>query len=105
MGYKYMKTRRINTLEVAKERNDLIDFLNDKEVKIVKSWTGDIIVIQKIGNVTDAINSQTGYSSIGFSWVEQGDINEVGLYENKILRAIDVVPPFIINDGGIIPED
>lgn len=105
MGYNYMKTRKMNTLNIARERNDLIEFLNDNEVKIVKAWTGDIIVIQKIGDVTDSINSQTGYSSIGFSWVQQGDINEVELYENKILRAIDVVPPFIINDGGTIPED
>jgi hypothetical protein len=105
MGYNYMKTRRMNTLDIARERNDLIEFLNDNEVKIVKAWTGDIIVIQKIGDVTDAINSQTGYSSIGFSWVQQGDIDEVGLYQNKILRAIDVVPPFIEKSGGLPEEE
>ena len=105
MGYLYPKTRRLNPMDVAKERNEMIDFLNNNEVKIVKSWTGDIIIIQKIGDVTRAINSQTGYSSIGFSWVEQGHINDVELYENEVLQAIEGQPQFIVESGGEEEEE
>lgn len=96
MGYSYMSTRKLNTKDIALMRNDVVDFLNNGNVKVVKAWTGDIIVIQKIGDVTRAINSQTGYSSIGFSWVEQGHIDDVDLYENYTLQAISSTPDFIV---------
>jgi hypothetical protein len=106
MGYKYMSTRQLNTKDIAKMRNDVIDFLNDGETKIVKAWTGDIVVIEKIGDVTRNINSQTGYSSIGFSWVEQGHIDDPEIYERGLLQAIDHVPDFMTQAGYIEdPED
>lgn len=95
MGYKYMQTRKLNVSDISSERNDLVDFLNNDNIKVVKNWTGDVVVVSKVGDVTRTINSQTGYSSIGFSWVEQGHINDLNLYENKILQAIDTVPDFI----------
>lgn len=97
MGYKYMKTRKFDTFDIAKMRNDIIDFLNDGEIKVIKDWTGNIAVIQKIGEVTRAMNAQTGYSSVGFTWVEQGQINDKTLYEEGKLRAIDHLPEFIVN--------
>ena len=97
MGYKYMKTRKFNTEDIAKMRNDLVNFLNDGEIKVVKDWTGNIAIVQKIGEVTRGLNAQTGYSTIGFTWVEQGQVNDKTLYEEGKLRAIDHVPQFIIN--------
>jgi hypothetical protein len=97
MGYKYMKTRKFDTEDISKMRNDLVNFLNDGEIKVVKDWTGNIAIVQKIGEVTRGLNAQTGYSTIGFTWVEQGQVNDKTLYEEGKLRAIDHVPQFIIN--------
>jgi hypothetical protein len=97
MGYKYMKTRKFDTEDIAKMRNDLVNFLNDGEIKVVKDWTGNIAIVQKIGEVTRGLNAQTGYSTIGFTWVEQGQVNDKTLYEEGKLRAIDHIPQFIIN--------
>ena len=97
MGYKYMKTRKLDKKDILEMRNDIVDFFNDGEIKVVKDWTGNVIVIQKIGDVTRSIDSQTGYSSIGFSWVEQGKIRDQNLYgkDGNKLWAIETLPPFI----------
>jgi hypothetical protein len=96
MGYKYLNTRKFDTIDIAKMRNDVIDFLNNGLTKVVKDWTGNIAVINKIGDVTRGLNAQTGYSTIGFTWVEQGVANDPKLYKDKELQAIDHIPEFIV---------
>jgi len=95
MGYKYFKTRQLDPVDIRNMRNDVCDFLNNGNIKIMKGWSGDIIVLQKIGDITRSVNSATGYSSLGFQWVEQGKHMDADLYSDGRLQAMDFVPPSI----------
>lgn len=73
----FYKTNQIDRVEIVKERNTIINFLNNKKPKILKDHNGNCWLICIIGKPSTNYNNNYGMGTIkiGAEWVEIGDYN------------------------------
>lgn len=91
LGYKFEKTRNIDRLDVVTQTNDLIDFLNSGEAKVITDWNGNIELVRVDANPTISYNSSygNGVDTVSFNWTEQGKYDEQeDLYYNGLVDTI-----------------
>jgi hypothetical protein len=91
LGYKFEKSRTVDRLDVVTQTNDLIDFLNNGEAKIITDWNGGIELVRVDANPTIAYNSSygNGVDTVSFGWTEQGQYDEQdSLYGNGLVDTI-----------------
>ena len=73
----YLENHKLDTLNMVKERKDLLDFLTNKKAKILKDWNGNIwlMIITNNPSVAFERNSSMGIADVSASWIEIGDYN------------------------------
>lgn len=73
----FYQTNEIDRVQIVKERNTIINFLNNKKPKILKDHNGNCWLICIIGKPSTNYNNNYGMGTIkvGAEWVEIGDYN------------------------------
>ena len=74
-------------------KNLIYDFLTDKQPKILKDHSGNLLIINITDNITEEDRQYSYYNSDGFyympstfNWVECGDAYSIGdLYDNNLI--------------------
>ena len=69
---------------MVNERKQLLDFLTNKNAKILKDWNGNIWLIVIVNNPSVSFQQNTSMrlADVSASWVEIGDYNsQKDLYE------------------------
>ena len=87
-GYDFIKTRRIDRQDVVTMVNDLCEFFNNNEVKVLKDWNGMIRLVRFTGSPQVSYNNSygNGVAYVTANWVEQGDYNnQEDLYNNGLV--------------------
>lgn len=71
-----------------KYRNQIDEYLTDGNPKILKSFEGDIYMINIVGAPTRTYNDHYQYITHKFDWVETGDPNSIAdLYDNGFINT------------------
>ena len=87
LGYNFEKTRRIDRRDVVKQTNDLMQFLTNGKSKFLIDWNGNAIICKTFASpsASFANNFGNGFTTVSFSWVEQGKYySEEDIYENGL---------------------
>ena len=73
----FLENHDFNALSMVNERKQLLDFLTNKNAKILKDWNGNIwlIVIVNSPSVSFQRNTSMRLADVSASWVEIGDYN------------------------------
>ena len=80
----FLENHNFDNLAMVKERKELLDFLTNKNAKILKDWNGNIwlIIITNSPSVTFQRNTSMALADVSASWTEIGDYNNQNdLYE------------------------
>lgn len=80
----YLTNKDLDKISMVKERKDLLDFLTNKQPKILKDWNGNIwlMVITGNPNVSFQRDSAMKIADVSANWTEIGDYNnQKDLYE------------------------
>lgn len=88
LGYHFEDTKRIDRNDIVQQTNDICEYMNDMNAKVIKDWNGQIHVIRFTGSPTIAYNNMYGNSvaQVTANWVEQGQFdNQNDLYENGLV--------------------
>lgn len=77
LGYDFISTRAINRNSVVEQTNDIMEFLNNGNPKVVKDWNGNIwlVIVTDNPSVSYDSNYGMGTATLSFNWVEQGEVN------------------------------
>ena len=87
LGYNFEKTRRIDRRDAMKQANDLMQFLTNGKSKFLIDWNGNAIICKTFASpsASFANNFGNGFTTVSFSWVEQGKYySEEDIYENGL---------------------
>ena len=80
----YLTNKDLDKLSMVQERKDLLDFLTNKQPKILKDWNGNIwlMIITGNPNVSFQRSSAMKIADVSADWTEIGDYNsQKDLYE------------------------
>lgn len=91
LGYNFEQTRSINRVDIVKQTQDFIDFLNDGSAKIITDWNGNIKMVRINPSPTITYNSSygNGITQVTFNWTEQGQYdNQSDLYYNDFVDVL-----------------
>ena len=80
----FLENHNFNALDMVNERKELLDFLTNKNAKILKDWNGNIWLIIIVNNPSISFQTNTSMklADVSASWVEIGDYNsQKDLYE------------------------
>ena len=80
----YLNNKDLDKLSMVQERKDLLDFLTNKQPKILKDWNGNIwlMIITGNPNVSFQRSSAMKIADVSADWTEIGDYNsQKDLYE------------------------
>lgn len=80
----YLTNKDLDKLSMVQERKDLLDFLTNKQPKILKDWNGNIwlMIITGNPNVSFKRDSAMKIADVSANWTEIGDYNsQKDLYE------------------------
>lgn len=80
----YLTNKDLDKLSMVQERKDLLDFLTNKQPKILKDWNGNIwlMIITGNPNVSFQRGSAMKIADVSADWTEIGDYNsQKDLYE------------------------
>lgn len=83
LGYSFEETRQVLRKSVVSQTDDLINFLTNKNTKIIKDWNGNIYMGTVVEDVTPTVNLVNGYNNISFEFVEQGKYNNQSDYDRS----------------------
>lgn len=77
----FMQNRTFNQSmrnAIVKQKDVVLNFLNNKQAKVLKDWNGNSWLIYITGNpsVTFANGSGMGWLNVSADWVEIGDVND-----------------------------
>ena len=77
MGYNFEKTRILDRVDVAKQTQDFVEFLNNGRSKIIYDWNGNCWLTRVVSSPSKSYIMQTtnGINTVAFNWVEQGKYN------------------------------
>lgn len=90
-GYDFEDTRIIDRKNVVKQVNEFIDFLTNKEAKVITDWNGNIFIVKIINNpsISYLSNMTNGAVTVNFEWIEQGKYNNyMDLYNNNLINIL-----------------
>ena len=78
MGKDFEKMHIISRESMRSQAEEILDFLTNKKVKIIKDWNGNIFVFRVSSSPTIEYDSSygNGIINIGFDWVEQSDYHD-----------------------------
>lgn len=85
----YGKDRKLDAMNMIKERKELNDFLTNKKAKMLKDWNGNIWLMVVTGNPSVDYLSGSGMAlaNVGATWTEVGDANnQKDLYQCGIIK-------------------
>lgn len=75
LGYEFDTTRKISRKSVINEEENMVKFLTNKKMKILKDWNGNIYLGSVVEDITPTIDLVNGYEKISFNMIEQGKYN------------------------------
>lgn len=83
----FSDTRKIDRSKIVERTQEISDFFNNGEPKIIKDWNGNVWLVVIINSSVDYVaNEGMGIVSVTGNWVEQGDPNiESELSENGLV--------------------
>lgn len=85
----YLTNKELDKLSMVQERKDLLDFLTNKQPKILKDWNGNIwlMIITGNPNVSFQRDSAMKIADVSANWTEIGDYNsQKDLYEAGLVE-------------------
>ena len=91
LGYNFETTKKIDRKDVVQQTNDICEYFNNMESKIMKDWNGKIHLIRFTGSPTVSYNSVygNGIAQVTANWVEQGKFdNQEDLYYNGLVDIL-----------------
>lgn len=85
LGYDYDSTHRLDRKDISKQTEDICNFLNDFNAKVLKDWNGGIWIVRFNEGVKQESGNTDLDMSISAPWVEQGIFdNQADLYYNGL---------------------
>ena len=87
----YQPGAKVTRAELLKERKDLLDFLTNKKVKVIKDWNGQIYLCFVVDNpsIEYLDGSGMGLANVAFNWMEVGDVNnQQDLYDTGMVEEL-----------------
>lgn len=83
-----MSNCKIDVENGWKYRNQIDEYLTDGNPKILKSFEGDIYMVNITGSLPRSYNDHYQYVTHKFDWVEAGDPNSIAdLYDNGFINT------------------
>ena len=85
----YGQDANLETTSMIQERKQLLDFLTNKNAKILKDWNGNswLMVVVDTPSITYKSGSSMGIADVGFNYVTLGDPNnQTDLYNSGIIQ-------------------